>query len=442
MLKKLKMKFVLINMCLIGIVLMIAFSVICINTYEKERLEVRKAMSAEFERNVHENILVEIGKDPQNVNKNGFGPIKPGEPDSVRAGKPFHYAVVLVEAKENGGEISAKTIVMREAFMKAEVIDEATKAVLAEGKEEGKLKKLGLFYMVDSKGAETRIAFADSTYFDEKMSKTIVTSTVIFVITLLAMFFISLLLAKVAVTPVKKAWEQQHRFIADASHELKTPLTVMLANNEIMMSAVEEGAELNEVNKWIKNSQEEATYMKALVEDLLFLAREDEAGDIVNDRRKISKEKTDISRLVTGVSLQMEPVIFEAGLEFEVQVDEGIVLDCDPNQIKQLVHILLDNAVKYCDKSGRVWLSLKRISGGVVLEVINTGEPIEKDELEHIFERFYRTDKARTGSGYGLGLSIAKTIAERHGGEITARSGIKETPDGKAGTVMNIVIKK
>lgn len=442
MLKKLKMKFVLINMCLIGIVLTIAFSVICLNAYEKERLEVKEAMSVELERNVHENILVEIGKASQNVNKSGFEPIKPGEPGSVGEGKPFHYAVVLVEAKENGGKISANPIVMREAFMKADIIDEATKAALAESKEEGKLKELGLFYMVDSKGDETRIAFADSTYFDEKISKTIVTSIVIFVITLLAMFFISLLLSKVAVAPVKKAWDQQHRFIADASHELKTPLTVMLANNEIMMSAIEEGAELSDINKWLKNSQEEATYMKALVEDLLFLAREDEGGEIVNDRRKVSKANTDISRLVTGISLQMEPVIFEAGLEFETQVDEGIILDCDPNQIKQLVHILLDNAVKYCEKSGNVWLSLKRISSGVKLEVANTGEPIEKDELEHIFERFYRTDKARAGGGYGLGLSIAKTIAESHGGEITARSGIKETPDGKAGTIMSVVIKK
>jgi len=424
MLKKLKRKFVMINMCLVGMVLLTVFTVVCINSYQNALEEVNVALNMAIDNtkeDKHEPF--EIGMPPEGGQmmpiENGF------------KGKPFNYAAVVMRVEEVAGEREITILSRENASLNTAIMDAAIDTVLTSDDMQGKLKDMALFYMKAEELRGVKIAFADSTYFDAEIKKTILTSTVLFVLGMMALLLISILLAGVAVAPVKSAWEQQKRFVADASHELKTPLTVILANNEILMETVED----RESMKWIESSHEEAIHMKNLVEDLLFLAKADENGE-ENKMVSVEMTKNDLSDIVIGVALQMEPVVFEAGAVLEFDVTHNIDVWCDVTQIKQLVHILLDNAVKYCGEKGKIKLSLKESFDSVELKVTNTGAAIPNDEIEHIFERFYRSDKARSGRGHGLGLSIAKTIVEKHGGEISALSSEHN------GTVITVRFKK
>lgn len=424
MLKKLKRKFVMINMCLVGMVLLIVFTVVCINTYQNDIREVEGALNMAIDSTREEkHAPFEIGTPPEGKK---MMPVENGFKE-----KPFNYAVVVMNIEDVDNEKRITVLNKANAALNTEVMDTAVEAVLSSGESQGKLKEMDLFYMKTEDMRGVKMAFADSTYFNAKVKKTVTVSVVLFVIGMLALLFISILLAEMAVAPVKKTWAQQKRFVADASHELKTPLTVLLANNEILMEMTED----KESRKWLESSQEEALHMKNLVEDLLFLAKADESLD-TNKAVSDAFVENNMTDIVTGVMLQMEPVIFESGAILESDVDTGIKIRCDATQIKQLVHILLDNATKYCGEQGRIKLSFTETADMVELKVTNTGDVIPNGEIEHIFERFYRSDKARTSTGYGLGLSIAKTIAESHNGEISACSNEKD------GTTMTVKLKK
>lgn len=474
-------------MCLVGIVLFIAFTAVCINAYQKTHEEVIGALNMALENTKEEKPTpFEIGSpNTQRESSRSEAAQNRFPAQYGLAGKPFSYAAVVLLVSDDNGTRQVTTLGMMNASMNDEVIKEAVEAVMSSDEKQGRLADMELFYMKSEDFLGTKIAFADSTYFDEDMRKTVITSAVTFVVVMTALFFISLFLAGVAVAPVKKAWEKQRRFVADASHELKTPLTVLLANNEIMMSALDDiqngscvaeqsgdacigacgsstcdddsspvSCELDmcgnrlasgmcDMRRWLESSHEEAVQMKGLVDDLLFLARADEAEEAVSDENAAANAKavmsdSDISDIVMGAALQMEPVAFEAGVNMITDVEAGIHMRCDAAQMKRLVHILLDNAVKYCAggdekgssdagdgvSCGMVSLKLSENAGRIELAVTNTGNVIDSGDIEHIFDRFYRSDKARTGSGYGLGLSIAKTITGSHGGQIKVYSGL------------------
>ena len=240
---------------------------------------------------------------------------------------------------------------------------------------------------------------------------------------LLCFLLVSIFLARWALRPVETAWEQQNQFIADASHELKTPLTVILANLRILLS--HKDATIREELQWVESTQEEAGRMKKLVENLLFLARSDARST------PMVYSTFSFSDLILGCLLTFEPVAFEQGVMIEDHISEDISLTGDASQIRQLVAILLDNACKYAGNATggetddkKVTVTLVSENDRIRLTVHNTGKAIPEEDLPHLFERFYRTDKsrARTDGGYGLGLAIAQTIAKNHRGKITVVS--------------------
>lgn len=435
MLKKLKRKFVVINMCLVGAVLLTVFLVVGYHTWQRGMDEVNRALEmalTDARNDVPD--LPEIGTPPDAAAAERQQP-EPLEPEAgtvtgfQEPGKGFeakamnYTAVVILLEEEEGYEIMKPgrwNASINDASMNEKTLEKAAETVRFAEAEEGKLKEMGLFYMKRETPEGTKAAFADSAYFDATMREYVVSACTLFLMGMAALLAVSVLLAGMAVAPVKKAWEQQKRFVADASHELKTPLTVILANNEILLSGM--AASEADRRKWVASTQEEASHMKTLVEDLLFLARADED----TEGRHLVKNRLNFSELVTDTALQFEPVVFEAGCAIDTHIEEDLYLDCDGTQMKQLVHILLDNAVKYAgtDGQGYIRVSLKRADGKLQLTVSNTGDAIPQEELAHLFDRFYRRDKARTqGSGHGLGLSIAKTIVENHGGKIRVQSG-------------------
>ena len=229
-------------------------------------------------------------------------------------------------------------------------------------------------------------------------------------------FIISLFFSRWALKPVSQAWDQQRQFVADASHDLKTPLTVILANTSIIMEHPERTVASQ--SQWIESTQHEAENMQVLVNDLLLLAQLDEG------KAEPVFEDLDFSDLVEGEVLQFESVAFERRIDLESTIDPGIKAHGDPSRLGRLVSSLLDNACKYADDGGQVDVELHQRGQNIVYTVHNTGPAIPPEDLPHIFDRFYRGDKARTHSenSYGLGLAIAYGIAQEHGGDLTVKS--------------------
>jgi signal transduction histidine kinase len=232
------------------------------------------------------------------------------------------------------------------------------------------------------------------------------------------MFVISIFLARWAVKPINSAWEKQKQFVADASHELKTPIAIIEANTDVVLSNPDDL--VKEQSKWLEYIKNETQRMTKLVQQLLFIAKFDSGEE------RLVFENFDISELVSGMCLVFEPLIFEKGKALETGIDPDLKINGDADKIKQLVTILIDNAIKHSDENGKVYVALteEKQKGKVKLIVANTGEPIPQESQDKIFERFYRVDKsrARATGGSGLGLSIAKTIVENHKGSINVYS--------------------
>lgn len=227
------------------------------------------------------------------------------------------------------------------------------------------------------------------------------------------LFLVTLWLSRYVTEPAQRAFTRQKQFIADASHELKTPLSAISVNADVLSREIGE-------NRWLTNIRQETGRMEELVISLLTLARLDAAPET-------SKQAFDVSEAVTEIALSFDSLAFEKNLTFTYEVQEGLPLVGDPSQIKRLVSILLDNAFTYSPAGEQVHLSLQREEGSVVLSVHNTGVSIDQKDLPHLFERFYRADGARSGGhSFGLGLAIAHTIVKGHKGTLQ----VKNTPNG------------
>lgn len=227
---------------------------------------------------------------------------------------------------------------------------------------------------------------------------------------LLFLFCISTLLSRYAISPAVDALKRQKQFISDAGHELKTPLSTITVNAAVLAS------ELGP-NKYMDCIQYETQRMDVLVRQLLEVACLDDAEPV--ERREVFS----LSEVVYQATLPFESLAFEQNIRYTTDIQEGCSLCGDPERVRQVAGILLDNAFKYCPSGGEVSLQLRQEGRHLTLEVYNTGQGIAPEDLPHIFERFYRCDKARTGNGsYGLGLAIARAAVEAAGGKISAES--------------------
>ncbi len=300
-------------------------------------------------------------------------------------------------------------------FTDWEKLRELVREALSQEKDTGLLWDYELRYLVRRTEQESVIVFADVSTESGTIRHMGVICIRVGLLALLLTFLASIQLSRKAVRPVEEAWKQQKQFIGDASHELKTPLTVILTDTELLQAG--EGTE-EEKSHLISSMRAMAEQMRGLVEELLTLARADQP----NPERE--QQSLDLSRCISDATLPFEPVFYEKGLGLETDIEAGIRVKGNDSQLRQVTEILLDNAQKYCAPATTTDLTLKRQGRAALLTVTSRGEEIEKEELEKIFLRFYRKDKARSmNHSYGLGLAIANQIVKNHRGKIWAESG-------------------
>lgn len=269
----------------------------------------------------------------------------------------------------------------------------------------------GIRYMIEEKPYGFLAVFTETRVESNMQIRLIKISSIIFIISLIISIFIAWIISIWAIKPVRNSFEKQRRFISDASHELKTPLSVISANMDVLVSEVGE-------NKWSDYIQLEINKMRSLIKDLLYLAKSDDK------KNTIQMVSFDLSRSLLSLVLPFEAKIFESGKKLEINIQEDVMYTGIQQKIEQLVTILLDNAEKYAYEKGIIKLSLKTSGNKKIISVYNSGEGIPKDKQKLIFERFYRLDdsRSRETGGYGLGLAIAQEIVNLHKGKIHINS--------------------
>lgn len=387
MLRKLRRKFVIINMSFSMLMLFIIFGTIYIST--SERLQ------------------------SQSVQMANQGIMEPGKqaPPDIK-GENMRLPGFTIHIDENGN-------VETEGYSSFDLSDEESlnqviEKVIQSESDIGVLEDFNLRYVRTGTPDGTRITFSDVTY-ERAVLRTLARNFIfIGVIAFFILYIVSTLLAKWAIEPVEKAWQQQKQFVADASHELKTPLTVIMTDTDLMNA---EDCSEKDRKTLLESVRTMTKQMSGLVESLLDLARID-AGKVKEIPCNVS-----FSDMASEAAMTFEPVLFEKGYTFTYDIEPNIVINAVGGHLKQLCTIFLDNASKYASPQAEIIMTLKRTGKKALLTVSNQGEEISKEEMTHLFERFFRADKVRTMSNsYGLGLSIAEGIAQEHKGKIWAES--------------------
>lgn len=381
MLKKLRLKFILVNMIIVTLMLLVIFGLTVQHT------------GAGLERE-SESALQSLAYGAQ-----------PGDPG-------IHIPHFVLQVNIHGSvTISGNSYhdLTDEAF-----IQELVQAVYTREETTGYLEQYQLRYALISNLLTQKIVFVDVSGHAKAMGTLIKGCCIIGLAALVAFFIISMLLARWAVKPVERAWEQQKQFVSDASHELKTPLSVIMSSAELLQNPdFDEETKTRFADSILVMSRQ----MRSLVEGMLDLARADRG------QTKKSFEILNLSSLVGNTLLPFEPVFFEKGLFLEEKVEPDIHVSGSSEHLRQVLEILLDNAAKY-SQPGIVGVQLQRHGRNqCLLTVSNPGEPISQKDQKRIFERFYRVDTARSRTGsFGLGLPIARTIVESHRGKIWVAS--------------------
>jgi len=400
MIKQLRRKFVLIVMAVVSVILLAIFVTMLTTTQmNNEGMSLIMLQQA-----------LTFRPSPRD-NSNPSFESSPLPPSGILPN--MRLPVLVIEIDANG---KVSTITNQLHFIEDTDIEPITELVLEGAEETGILQNYELRYLRRSTARGMRIALADISMEKEILNTQIKNSLLVGSGSMMAFFLLSLFLARWAVKPVEVAWERQKQFIANASHELKTPLTVIISNADILRA--DKSFENEKNARRVEHIHEEAIRMKKLVEDMLTLAKSDdaEAPNIYS--------LVDFSYIVKSAALMYEPIVFDEGKKLEYEIEHGLSVMGDLQKLQQAIHILLDNALKYSNANSVLCISLCKVEhDALLLKVENYGTPIPEHELENIFLRFYRQDDSRSEYGsFGLGLSIAQSIVNEHDGKIWAES--------------------
>lgn len=411
MFKKSRKKIVAALLSVLILLLFGTFCIIYLASYAEMTNENRKLL----EQYVNSYTIPGIDMDISGGRPEGGRGDPPGRPPMLELSTFYSVAV------SKSGEV-LKTDTADISSFSEDALIKLAEEIIESGNQDG--VEHHLIYRMEDKGEYTLVAFLDNTVVLENAG-TLINYTLIFGgIALVLLFFLARYLADRIVAPLEEGYQRQKQFVSDAGHELKTPVAVVNANLELLSREIGE-------NQWLSNIQYENERMSALIIQLLELSKAENVTP--------QMELLDFSRLVCGETLPFETAAYEKGLMLNSSIADDIHVEGNSVQLKQLVSILLDNAVRHSSGGGEVQIVLKKEKNHAVLTVVNNGEEILPEQQRHLFERFYRTDTARTGEDghYGLGLAIAKAIAEGNKGDIGVRC-----YDGKVEFVVKLPLKK
>jgi two-component system sensor histidine kinase CiaH len=402
MFKKLRNQMLLFNIITISLVIVVAFSVVYFATYNKIEHENKRRLQA-------------MSMMPLRPNR----PFPGGGIERSFALEKFgaDYRVSFVLFAKNGELKNINSHLDFEDSVYKEALGKIGKRPM------GKITLGGRrwAYMISlvslyGQNQYEQIVFLDITNGIKTLRALLITLTGVGFAALLVLFWFSYYFAARAVRPIEESYYKQRQFVADASHEFKTPLAIISANIDAIEASAKESVESQK--EWFGYIRAELQRSTKLVDNLLYLA---ESENVNLD----GNAPFNLSHACETVCASLEAVLYETGISLDTKIKGDIIVPSDGEKITQVLYILLDNAGKYTPRHGRIMVSLGLEQEWAVLRVSNTGQGIAAGDMSKIFDRFYRPDVSRSQEtgGFGLGLSIAKTIIERCGGEISGESG-------------------
>lgn len=402
MIKKLQHKFILITMLsLLLVMVLLVGSINVINLYQMER---KISGTIQF---LSEN----QGKFPK-YDKKKIHPDEPKFGFEMNEETPFEtrYFVVMVDEDGNVQEIDTSHI----AAVTSNDAQEYATTVLSNSK---KIGYKGIYkYSVIEQTDGYMLIFMDCRSKIQTAKLFLLTSCAVALVTLILMFILVSIFSKRAIKPIIESAEKQKQFITDAGHEIKTPIAIISANADVLELT---GGK----SEWITSIRNQTNRLDKLVKNLLMLSKMEE-GNI-----KMIFTDLDLSKTVYEAA---DPFVTMAEMQNKkllMDIQQGIKIHGDESSMQQLISTLADNALKYSDNEGTIKISLNTTKKGIKLEIFNTTDEIDTENLDKLFDRFYRADSSRSREtgGYGIGLSIAKSIVEAHHGKISVKS-----DDGKS----------
>ena len=408
MLKGYRRRFVTLNMLLVGVALLIALIAQWIFLYRSSYAELKSTMQ----------MLVEPWDGPGerfHTIGNEIPPEKPQQPREF-TGEPLprgqREGIISVYFNLKTDEIA---VLSRDIAHDSETVSAAVREIAAQERDFGMLNAYGLYFYRETDGNGCKIALADRSYLGAKVLRNGAMLLAAYVAAMVLIFFISRRLSRIAAKPMEDAVEMERQFVADISHDLKTPITVVLANNSILR----ENPELDPAERaqWLDSTDDAAKRMMTLVGEMLTLSSLESVG------KTVELQQVPLSSAAEKAALQLESLAYERGVTLDTEIDGDVTVRATQEYAEKICGGLLDNALKYEPGGGRVLLSLTTAKKKAVLTVRNFGSVIAPEDMAHIFERFYRGDKARTGQGgFGLGLPIIKQETELVGATIDVES--------------------
>lgn len=400
MIKRMRYQFILVTMACISFIFILILCVINISMTLSSRNQGYSLLCriADMPLEKDKGFVVKNRKEMTGENEN-----PPGNP--IGGFDAFRSFSVLYDSEDNITDVFYN----ENSDITEDTIRVLAAKVMENPHERGVLSKY--LYIMRDREDGLQIYFMDYSVEKDISLRLFWTCLYIGLIGILFIFFLVVILSRWIVKPVQTTFEKQKQFIADASHELKTPLTIITTNAEVLAAGIGD-------NKWLKHILSQTQRMNTLIKNLLELAKLDSY-----DQTMVFSQ-FDMSTAVKNVALSFESMAYEYGKKYEIEIDENIFFNGSENSIKQLTTILLDNAFKYSDDNGRISISLSQHGEKKILEIGNTGKGIPKEDQKQVFERFYRSDtsRSRESGGYGLGLAIASSIAQAHKGHISVKS--------------------
>ena len=408
MLTAYRRRFVAITMALIALVLLLALIMQGVFVYRNEYQDMRRTMGMVLEpwRVVSDDFRPGDPGPGQRPKDDDFEPddVPPMERDRVRDER---IATVFYEP-----ETDTFTVMSGTQSVGSDELIEAARAAVQEQESFGLAQ--GFYYMKEGSDS-VKLALTPTDYLRSRVFSNLSVLMIAYPLALALLFFISLWLSRLAARPMEQAVEMERQFVADISHDLKTPITVVLANDAILRSNPDLTA--GEQMQWIDSTDDAARNMMDMVEQMLTLS------SLESSNPTVEKTAVNLSACVEKGVLQLESVAYERGIAVESNIAPDVRISATEDHCMRILNGLIGNALKYEPDGGTVYVDLERERRRAVLTVRNAGSTIAPEDLPHVFERFYRGDKARSDSrGHGLGLPIVKGVCDLLGAQIRAQS--------------------